>query len=224
MKPILRSSRPFSPALLALSGVVVGMCFVALALPFVQESWPEMMLPRVGTLSIATTTSANGTGGTSTVGTMGKPATTTEAFSSSSPEQVFKTLPLRFIRIIDGSDERYTYFVATDRAAIVKNGEGFKKQTNDSACGSVDTQANCYLFREGRSFYGADPFPTRIATWNGPGAFTADTNVKFTGSGQDASMEFTVKEGTADCGIQAKHKINLATGQDAVVTKNTCTQ
>lgn len=222
MKPISRSSRPFSPALIGLSGVVVGMCLVTLSYVFVRDTWPDMMPSGVSMTTFSTSSSpSNVFANTTSPGTSGSltNATTTSAILSASAERSFQALPLRFIAAFNDTKGLYTYFVATDRTEIIKNGDSFQSEANDTACGSIYTQPNCYLLRESRYAYGADPRPKLVASWSGPGAFDETTEVTFTGSGQERFMEFTTSEGPANCTDQAKHKINLTTGQDTVTIK-----
>lgn len=219
------SPRPFSPIVIGLSGVVIGLCFVVLGYAFVRDVSPREMFGGVPVMPNSMASSGNPVppGVMMQQGAMNgsRMASDTSATTSVSANptmlagRLYRDMPFRFIKIInDAPGGTYTYLVATDRANINPNGQG--KDNNDELCGSIYSEKTCYLFREGRYTVDADPKPTLLSTWDGPGAFTADTAVKFVKQATTTVMQFTTTDGDAGCSISATHQINLTTGEHKI--------
>ncbi len=238
------SPRPFSPIVVGLSGVVIGLCFVVLGYAFVRDISPREMFggaPEHRMLGTQIMQPAVPTSMASSAHPVPSPsddamrrpdvmmgtqmASDTPATTSVSANptrlagRMYRDMPFRFIKIInDAPGGTYTYLVATDRAMIDPSGRS--KDNNDELCGSVYTEKTCYLFREGRYTVEADPTPTLLSTWDGPGAFGPDTAVKFVKQATTTLMQFTTSDGDAGCSISATHQINLTTGEHKI-TKET---
>ncbi|MBP9762818.1 hypothetical protein KBD34_04345 [Patescibacteria group bacterium] len=218
--------RPLSPALMGLTGVIVGLCFVVLAYAFVQDTSPRTLLTRDAStpqmrgdmqrspsaMAATTTAPTNMASGTM----MMVSASTTRLAA-----RLFQEVPFRFIKIIDSPDGLYTYFVATDRAEPNQARTPQVKTMNDELCGSIYSQPTCYLFREGRFNAESDGNPRLVATWQGSGAFNDRTDVRFTNKGTQSYMEFTTVDGDAGCSASANHRINLKTGEHSVAQQET---
>lgn len=216
--------RPLSPALIGLSGIVIGLCFVALGYAFVRDISPRDLLGQAtmqAEPSQKVLTSTNKTPDTlATSSAFGVSASTTRL-----AERLFQDMPFRFIKIVESPDELYTYLIATDRAEIAADrdlSEGVKKN-NDTLCGSRYSEKTCYLFREGTYNVNANPLPRLITTWEGPGAFGPNTAVRFTKKAGSSFLEFTTLDGDAGCSLSADHQVNLQTGEHTLLReKTTC--
>ncbi len=226
--------RPFSPALLALTGVVVGMCFVVVSYAFVRDMSPREVLRPANWMQPSDQSEQpdqpNQKPNLNEV-IMVEGAAVVPTSTLMQAQQAFETTPFRVIKVLESPDKLYTYIVATPRAGLIQTGsmitgESYLVKTkNDVVCGSADSQPVCYLLREGKAIEDeeSDPRPKVITAWSG-GAFSSDTPVKFVKEGQGYLLQFmTTTKSDAGCSIKFSHQVDLATSQYGLLKRtDTC--
>lgn len=233
--------RPFSPALMGLCGVVVGMCFVVLAFVFVRDMGarpaPNLEISTTPSMESATVSRTEHLAETR-VGNLDLnqvvPEWSDPNWSGPSPvstatrmyaERSFQEQPIRFIRIFHPTDG-YSYSVGTQRAdELTTMAElGVLKSYNDDLCGEPagDIGHVCYLFREGIAGKDGSVSPVLLSAWTG-GVFGPETAVSFVKNGDDLLMRFSTKATYRTCTQTYAHEIQLKTGVHRVVSqKSSC--
>lgn len=213
--------RPFSPSLMALCGVVVGMCLMTLGLVFVRDmQWfgPSMHRPMDPPSRMMVRREKPEQGGammkTSTSTSVVQMSTTTLEISTSTlmqAQRMFEASPFRVIQSMQSPSKQYIYMIATPRGAT------------DNGCGSRYTQPVCYLLRE-PAMNAPTTTPTVVTSWKG-GAFYNNTAVKFVKKGTGYVMQFMTAEGDGNCTIKYSHQIDLLTSEYSLLKQtDTCTK
>ena len=121
----------------------------------------------------------------------------------------------RVLAVVSDPKSLYDIVIATERANVETDGQ----RNNDSACGSIYTQPNCYFFREPTYQVNSDQTTKMLAMWtSGSVAGFGGTNPKFVDAN---NMQFEVAGGDAGAGVYETLNLNILTGKITVVKSKT---
>ena len=121
----------------------------------------------------------------------------------------------RVLAVVSDPKSLYDIVIATERAKVEADGE----RNNDSACGSIYTQPNCYFFREPTYQVNSDQNTKMLAMWtSGSVAGFGGTKPYFVDAN---NMQFEVAGGDAGAGVYQTLNLNILSGKITVVKSKT---